>query len=104
MKKKIFKSFVLVLIIGFLGLFYAYQNGYSEKVKGNNVILTNQMIEEFEEDIKDGKDISLENYVKEKKDYSTKSTKASLNFSDKVSNVFDSIIKFIFQKLGSFVE
>ena len=44
---KIFKYLLILLIIAFLGLYFAYSNGYSEKLTGENVILTNEMIEEF---------------------------------------------------------
>ena len=104
MKKNIVKVFIVFLIVAFLGLFYAYQNGYYRKVQGDKVILTNQKIEEFEKDIKDGKDITIEDYLEEEKDYSTNSTKLSLKISDKIADGIDRVIKFIFQKLGSVVE
>ena len=104
MKKKILKVGIFLTIIGFLALYYAYSNGYYERMQGEKIILTNQMIEEFERDVEAGKDISLDDYFEEVKDYSTKSTKMSLNLSSKASKVIDSIIKFIFQKLGSVVE
>lgn len=104
MKKKVFKGFVLISIVCFLGLFYAYSNGYYEKRQQDKVILTNEMIEEFEQDIKDGKDVTIENYFEEEKDYSSKASRLSLKVSDKASNIVDSAIKFIFKKLGSVVE
>ena len=104
MKKKVFKGMILLSIIAFLGLYYAYANGYAESKRLENVVLTNQKIEEFEKDISEGKDISLEDYFEEEKDYSTKTSKMSLNLSAKVSNFFDRIIKFFFQKLGSALE
>ena len=101
---KVFKIFILLIIIGFLGLFFAYSNGYYEKMQGDKMILTNQMIEEFEQDILNGEDIKLESYLKNDKDYSTNTSKASLKISNKIENIVDSGIKFIFRKLGNIVE
>ena len=104
MKKKIFKGLLAGLIVCFLGLFYAYSNGYYEKKQNDKVLLTNEMIEKFEQDIKDGRDVTIDSYLKEEPDYSTKTTKLSLKLSNKAENLIDGAIKFIFQKLGSVVE
>ncbi len=104
MKKKAFKGGVLLLIVVFLGLYYAYSNGYYEKRQNDKILLTNEKIEQFEQDIKDGKDISLEDYEEEEEDYSTRTSKFSLNLSSKAEHIVDSAIKFIFKKLGNVVE
>ena len=104
MKKKVFKGLILITIVCFFGLYYAYSNGYYEKRQQDKVILTNEMIEEFEQDIKDGKDVTIEDYFEEEKDYSSRVSRLSLNMSDKASNIVDSAIKYIFKKLGSVVE
>ena len=104
MKKKVFKGIILLLIVSFLGLYYAYSNGYYEKHVKEKIILTNEAIEEFEQDLKDGKDISLEDYEIKKEDYSTKTSKFSLNISSKATNLVDSAIKYIFKKLGNALE
>lgn len=101
---KVFKVFVLLIIIGFLGLFFAYSNGYYEKMQGDKMVLTNQMIEEFEEDVLNGENVTIESYLKEEKDYSTNTSKASLKLSNKIENIVDSGIKFIFRKLSNMVE
>ena len=45
---KIFKLFIILIIISFLGLFFAYKNGYYEKTLQKEVLLTNEKIEQFE--------------------------------------------------------
>ena len=101
---KIFKIFIILLIVAFLGLYISYSSGYYTKLKGAEVILTNQKIEEFESDVKNGKDILLENYQEPETDYSNKTTKMSLKISTKASNMVDKFIKFLFNKLGSALE
>ena len=101
---KIFKIFIIILIISFLVLFFAYSNGYSESMKRNKMNLTNEKIEEFENDVLSGENISINNYLTSDKDYSTKTSKASLKVSSKLENIVDYSIKFIFRKLGDMVE
>ena len=62
------------------------------------------MIEEFENDILEGNDISLENYLTNNKDLSTKTSNFSLKISSKLENIVDNSIKFIFRKLSNMVE
>ncbi len=102
--KKVSKVFLFLLILAFLALFFAYSNGYYERMQGEKVNLTNQMIEQFEKDIQAGLDVSLESYLQEEKDYSSKTSKTSLNISEKLENTVDSVIKFIFKKIGEMVE
>ena len=104
MKKKVFKGGILLLIILFLGLYYAYSNGYYEKKIKDKILLTNEKIEEFEQDLKDGKDITLEDYKVKETDYSTRTSKFSLNISSKAEHLVDSAIKYIFKKLGNALE
>ena len=103
-KVKIFKVFVIISIISFLGLFFAYSNGYSENMRRNKINLTNEKIEEFENDVMSGENISINDYLDDDKDYSTKTSKASLKVSSKIENIVDYSIKFIFRKLGNMVE
>ena len=60
--------------------------------------------QKFEKDLQSGKDISLENYQEEEKDYTTKTSKMSLKVSSKLENIISYSIKFIFRKLGSAIE
>ncbi len=101
---KIFRILIGILIISFLGLYISYTSGYYQKLKSEKVIITNQKIEEFENDIKNGKDISLEDYTTEEVNYSNKTSRMSLKFSNKASNLIDNFIKFLFRKLGNVVE
>lgn len=92
------------MIISFLALFFTYSNGYSERVLKNKINLTNQKIEEFEQDVKNNENIVINNYLEYEKDYSTKTSKVSLKVSNKIENIVDLGIKFIFRKLGNMVE
>ena len=102
--KKIIPYFIIVLILSFLGLYFAYSNGYYELKQSEKVSLTNQKIEEFESDILEGVDVNLENYLKKDNTYQTKTSEFSLKASEKFENIIDSGIKFIFRKISNLVE
>ena len=101
---KIIKYIPFIIIIIFLCLFYAYQNGYYEKYTRDKINLTNEYIEKFEQDVLDGKDITLENYLEQDKNYSTKISNISLKMSNKLEKIINSGIKYIFKKISSVVE
>ena len=102
--KQILGIVSIIVIIIFLGLYFAYQNGYYEKITRDKIMLTNKQIEKFEEDIINGKDVTIDDYVEETKDYSTKTSKMSLSLSGKIENVFDKGIKYLFRKIAKVVE
>ena len=69
--KKIFYLFVWLLFLGFLVLYFSSVNGYYSDVNSKKSTLTEEKIKEFEQDVKKGKTIKVENYVVNiKKDYS----------------------------------
>jgi len=102
--KKIVKYIPIILIILFLALFYSYQNGYYEKYTRDKINLTNKNIEQFEQDILDGKDVSISDYLEEEKSYETKTGTISLKVSSKLENIINNSIKLIFRKISNFVE
>lgn len=94
----------IIIIVLLLGLYFAYQNGYYEQITRDKIMLTNEQIEHFEQDIIDGKDVSLEKYIDNNKSYSTKIGNASLKVSNKIENTINKLIKFLFKKISKVVE
>ena len=71
--KKIFHGFIWLLFFGFLVLYFAQAGGYYEDLNNKKSTLTEEKIKQFEEDVKSGKEIKVENYVVDiKKDYDNK--------------------------------
>lgn len=62
-KINLFKGIFLILLFTFTTLYIASYNGYYEYSNNKKVTLTNEKIKEFEEDVKNGKKIDLENYI-----------------------------------------
>ena len=59
----IFKSIFIILGIIYLGLFIANNSGYYSFTMRNRKALTDEQIKKFEEDVKNGEEIDLNNYL-----------------------------------------
>ena len=96
--KRIFSLFVVVLIILFLsvymGRFYTY---YYD----NKSIMTNEAIERFERDIDEGKDISLEDYLVEEKNYNNRASRFGLKLSNIIEVNFNKVLKYFLRYLNN---
>ena len=100
--KKLFHGFIWFLFLSFLVLYFAQAGGYYEELNNKKASLTEEKIKEFERDVKDGKEIKVENYVVNiKKDYSNKVSSFGL-FTSKtfgegvkwsLTNIFNGIDK-----------
>lgn len=100
-KESIFKFILLCFIICFLVILFAGKTGYYEKKLRDNSILTEEQIKKFENDIKEGKNVDISNYViNENKDYTTNFTNDVYSVSLKVEKTIDKIVKFIFNEIG----
>ena len=102
--KKVIKNIPIIILVLLLGLYFSYQNGYYDKYMRDKINLTNQNIEKFEQDIKEGKDVTIEDYLESDKSYATKTSNTSLKVSNKVENIINKGIKFLFKKISSVVE
>ena len=75
-KKHKFIKFLLVIFICFIIMYISKENGYYEYRTYNKTRLTEEAIKKFEQDINNGKNVLLKDYiVEEKHDYSNKVTK-----------------------------
>ena len=105
MDKKIIKLLSLLIIIAFISSYIIASSGYYEYTMQRRTIITNEKIKEFEEDVKNNKEIDLKNYLdKEEIDYSNKITTLVYNISENSNKLARKTIKYIFKKLGSLVE
>lgn len=102
--KKIFHIFLWLLFFGFLVLYFAQAGGYYEDMNNKKTSLTEEKIKEFEEDVRKGKKIKVENYiVNMKKDYSNKVSNFGLftsktfaeGFKWGMNNLFNGIDKMV---------
>lgn len=91
MKKKKhnpFLNLIFILFIVYISLFIAGESGYYENRVNEEIILTEENIKKFETDVKNNKDIDIENYVvKNNKDYSCIASDMGDNFSNFVEKL-----------------
>ena len=99
--KKSFKMFAILIIIIFFILYFSYKNGYYIDKNKEKMILTEEKINEYENDLKNGVDVSKKDYLVIENNYDNGYTRLSLKISKMIESSFDKIIKFIFKKIGN---
>lgn len=90
-----------MLVLTFLGLFFAYKNGYYVNKNKENMLFTEEKIKEYENDLKNGVDVTKKSYLDAKENYNNKYTNFTLKVSKKIETGIDHIIKFLFRKISN---
>lgn len=84
---KIFWKFFLMLLIGFTAIYISEATGYYEFEQHNKKVLTEEKIKQFEQDIENGKNIDINNYVvTNEQNYESKLSKAGDKISKEIEN------------------
>jgi hypothetical protein len=100
LSKIVVKIFYL-LLISFIVLYFSKINGYYEFVNHNQVEMTDNEIKKFEKDIKDGKNITAKDYIKDnKKTYNNLISDMGYNLSEQVSSIVTNGLDSTFGFLG----
>ena len=94
------KTILIILIIFYFVLYFSYRNGYYIDRNKEKMMLTEEKIKEYEDDLKNGVDVSQKDYVIITNHYDNNYTRASLRVSKKIEKGIDKIIKFFFKKIG----
>lgn len=85
---KIFKKIFIFLLTGFTAIYISEATGYYEFEQHNKKVMTEEKIREFENDVKQGKNIDLNNYmVDDTKNYESKLSKFGDDMSDRIEDV-----------------
>ena len=98
--KKVFKIILLIGILVFIFLYFSYKNGYYIKRNKDDSILTEEKIKEYENDLKNGVDVSKKNYITVHDNYDNTYSRFLLRTSKSIENGFDKVIKFIFKRIS----
>lgn len=105
MKKDWLRIIGMTLLFLFLGLYVSSRNGYVDYQARNQMILTQEQIEKFEDDVKNQRPIDIENYiVREEELYDNQISRTSLKISNSIGQTVESILNFIFGKLEGLIE
>jgi len=99
MKKGIKIVFIGIVAL-YLLLYFSYKNGYYRDINNEKKILTEEKIKEYEEDLKNGVDVTKKEYVVVAPSYDNNLTRGFLKISKTIESGFDKTIKYIFKKLN----
>lgn len=103
--KKLFKFIFMCLLIIYLTLYLSQAAGYYEYKTRERVVLTEEQIRKFEQDVADGKDISIESYFnKNVNNYNNKTSKLGLDISNELGSIVKKGIDGTFNLLNKLVE
>jgi len=105
MKKDWARIIGMTLLFLFLGLYVASRNGYVDYQARNQMILTEEQIKKFEDDVKNQRPIDIENYViREEELYDNQLSRNSLKLSNTIGRTVQNILNFVFGKLEGMLE
>lgn len=101
--KNVFRIILFTMIILFTTLYITQALGYYEYSNYKTNRLTEEAVEQFEQDIKDGKKVKASDYVKKDNDYNNNISKLGLKASNIVGDIFDNVMEFIFNGINKTV-
>ncbi len=102
---KVFRYLLVLSFIAFLTLYLSESAGYYEYANREKNILTEKQIKEFEKDVKDGKDIKIEDYIEKTKiDYGNKASDMGKYVSNTINDGVKKGIEEFFGLLNSVIE
>ena len=100
MKAKNIVRFVgIIILILFFDLYFGQFIGYYEVSKTKRNTLTNDAIERFENDVREGKEILASNYLEQEKNYNNNLSRMGLGLSKLISEGFDKFMNAVFREI-----
>lgn len=104
LRTKVFRISFIILFAVYLTIYVSNKYGYYEYQKHEQVTLTQEQIKKFEQDVKAGKEIDIENYVGDvNKNYQTKLSQVGLNVSNGLANIVKTGVDGFFKYINSIV-
>lgn len=105
MKKKLPKLILFLVCFSFIVTYIIYETGYYEYKLQNRTVLTKEQMEQFEKDVNNGKDVTLNEYLVETEiDYTTKLTDATVKVSNKVNTYLKKGVELVFKQINKLVQ
>ncbi len=101
-KKNVFFIVFVILLGAYSSVYILYKSGYYEYKEKTKMLLTEEAMTRFESDIKEGKDITLSDYIDNtKNDYTNTVSKLGLNAGKKIESFVNDGLGKIFKVIGS---
>ncbi len=103
-KTNLLKLVALILIFLFFVLYFLQLSGYGEYQQNKKNMLTEKEIEAYETDIKEGKDVTIKDYLnKDKANYENNISRLGLDLSYFIENAFNKGMNAFFSMLNEAV-
>ena len=103
-KINLFKIVFMTFLFSFMVIYFGQLSGYYEYQNHKKMVLTEEQIKKFEQDIDDGKKIDIDNYVLMDVKYDNKLSKVTSKLSDGISSVVKSGVEKTFKFLTNLME
>lgn len=104
MKKNLIKIVLSLIVLSFIISYIIYETGYYEYKLQNRMVLTKEQMEKFENDVNNGLDVTLNDYIiDENIDYTSNLTEFTAKINNKTSKYVKKSIELIFKKLNKLV-
>ena len=101
---KIFKYVFVFLFIIFMTLYFSQLTGYYEYRNYQKMVMTEEQIKQFEQDIKDGKEVDIKDYtVNTVRNYENSFSNLGLNLSKLISGVVENGVIKLFSSIAGMV-
>lgn len=102
---KIASLFMFVLFITFVTLYISQATGYYEYEQARKTAFTKEQIEQFEKDVKDGKEIDVNKYLENtNKNYQNNLSQFTLNVSEGISKYTKLGIEKVLGQISKWIE
>lgn len=100
MYKNLFVFFMTILVVLFLGLYISQMTGYYSYQESKKTQMTENAIKRFEQDLKDGKEINVKDYLEEEANYSNALSTLGMKTSRMIETLFDKTMNAIFNGIS----
>lgn len=105
MRNKFFKWTLFLLFLSFVILYLSQATGYYEYEQSRKTAFTEEQIKQFEQDVKDGKEIDINTYLENtNKDYQNNISRVTLNISEAISKYMKLGIEKMFEGIAKAIE
>ncbi len=106
MKKryKVFRWTFILLFVVFMTLYFSQLTGYYEYQNYQKMVMTEEQIRQFEQDVKAGKEVDIKKYtINTVKKYDNNFSNLGVNLSSLVSGVVEKSIIKLFSTIAGYV-
>ena len=104
-KNNVCKFVFIIFFLSFLVIYFSELTGYYEYQNYKKTSLTEQQIKKFEEDIKNGNKVDINEYlVVDNKNYSNLLSKFASKLSDGISEIVNNGVEYTFKYISKLID